>query len=114
MDIETRRTERRLTSASWGALLLWVGACFVIALSWGTALIGVAIIIWLTQALRVALKLGGEGLWVAVGLLFAAAGLWDLFEIQIPFVPVVLIATGAALLLAAIIGGRRRRHQHQA
>lgn len=112
MDIETRRTEKRLASASWGALLLWVGACFVIGLNWGIGLIGVAVVIWLTQALRVGLKLGAEGLWVAVGILFAAAGLWDLFEIRVPFVPLVLIAAGAALLLAAIVGGRRRRHQH--
>ncbi len=112
MDIETRRTEKRLASATWGAFFLWLGACFVAALSWSIALIGIAVIIWLAQALRVAMKLGTQGLQIAVGLLLAAAGLWDLFAIPVPFVPVVFIAAGAALLLAAIVGGGRQRHQH--
>lgn len=111
MDIETRRLERRLGTASWGAFLLWVGICFVVGLSWGIGLIGVAIIIWLMQAIRGALKLGGEGLWLAIGALFGAAGLWDLFDVQVAFVSVVLVAIGAALLLAALVGGRKR-HQH--
>ncbi len=112
MDAETRRIERRLGTASWGAFLFWLGASFVIGLNWGIALIGVAVVILLTQAIRLSLKLGVESLWVAVAVMFAGAGLWDLYEIQVPFVPLVLIAAGAALLLAAILGGRRRRHQH--
>lgn len=111
MDEESRRIEHRLGIASWGAFLLWLGACFIVGLGWDTTLIGVAAIIWLTQAVRIALKLDLQPLWLVVGALFAGAGLWHLFDVSVAFGPVVLVVAGAALLLAALIGGRRR-YQH--
>lgn len=111
MDDESRRTEHRLGVASWGAFLLWLGACFIVGLSWDATLIGVATIIWLTQAVRIALKLDLQPLWLLVGALFAGAGLWHLFDVSVAFGPVVLFAAGAAMLIAALFGGRWRR-QH--
>jgi len=112
MDIETRRLERRLGFVGWSALFLWVGGCFVAGLRWGITLVGIAVVVWLTQAVRLSLKLGVEGLWVAFGILLAAAAVWDLFHVPLPSVPLLLVATAAVLLLAALAGGRRRSHQH--
>ncbi len=109
MDATTKREFRsRLEIASWGALLLWVGFCFIVEIRWGVGLLGVAVVILGSQAIRAITKLGIQGGWVIFGSLFAGAGLWHIVDVGVDFGPIVLVAAGVAVLLTAVFGNKHR------
>ena len=52
-----------------------------------------------------------EGFWLVVGMAFVAAGFWELWSVETPFAPVILIALGFGLLLWYFthkLNGRKR------
>lgn len=89
----------RLASAGWGLFLIWVGASFLMDLGWGVGLIGVAAVIFVTQAARRLYGLNLERFWVAAGALCLLGGVWEHFQIRLDLAPVLLIVAGGALLL---------------
>lgn len=103
---EPRRVASRLEAASWGVFFVWVGYVLVAGFSIGVGLIGVGAIALITQVARKLFELPLEGFWVLVGLGFVLGGLWNLYDIQIPFASVVLFAIGALLLAGAVLGKR--------
>ena len=96
---------KRLDAAGWGLFFIWVGVSLLLDLSWGVGLIGVTAIILLGQLARNYYGLKLERFWVAVGVLFLIGGIWELFQVQVGLVPILLIVAGGALLLSVI---RRR------
>jgi len=96
----------KLDAAGWGLFFIWVGAALLLDLSWGVGLLGVAVIILLGQAARKYFGLALEGFWMVVGLLFLAGGFWEMYQVEVDLVPILLIIAGAALLLSLF---RRRR-----
>jgi uncharacterized membrane protein len=96
---------KRLDAAGWGLFFVWVGVSLLLDLSWGVGLIGVAAIILLGQAARTHYDLKIESFWVVVGVLFLLGGIWELFQVRVGLVPIVLIVAGGALLLSVF---RRR------
>lgn len=104
--------ERRLDTAGWGLFLIWVGTSFLLDLSWGVALIGVAAVIFLKQAARRFYGRNLERFWVVVGVLFLLGGFWELFQVRLDLGPILLIVAGGALLLTLFrrpFGTDRRR-----
>ena len=91
---------KRLDAAGWGLFFIWVGVSLLMDLSWGVGLIGVAAIILLGQTARRYYDLRLEKFWVAVGVLFFLGGIWELFQVQVGLVPILLIVAGGALLLS--------------
>ena len=91
---------RRLDAAGWGLFFIWVGVSLLADLSWGIGLIGVAAIIFLKPTARVFFGRALESFWVVVGVIFLLGGIWELFQVQVSLVPVLLIAVGGALLLS--------------
>jgi hypothetical protein len=63
---------------------------------------GVGVITLAVQVVRKYLNLKLEGFWVVIGLLFVVGGLWELFEPDLPLVPILLIVAGAALLISVV------------
>ena len=96
---------KRLDSAGWGLFFIWVGVSLLLDLSWGVGLIGVAAIILLGQAARNYYGLKLEKFWVVVGVLFFLGGIWELYQVQVGLVPILMIVAGCALLLSLF-----RRH----
>jgi len=96
----------KLDAAGWGLFFIWVGAALLLDFSWGVGLLGVAVIILLGQAARKYFGLALEGFWMVVGLLFLAGGFWEMYQVEVDLVPILLIIAGAALLLSLF---RRRR-----
>ncbi len=96
---------KRLEAAGWGLFFIWVGASLLLDVGWGVGLIGVAAIILLGQLARYSFGLAIERFWAAVGVLFVLGGVWELFQVQVGLVPVLLIVAGGALLLSLF--GRR-------
>jgi hypothetical protein len=97
---------KRLDAVSWGLLFVWVGVSLLSDFSWGVGLIGVAAIILFEQFARKYYDLKIEKFWVAVGVLFLMGGIWELFQVQVGLVPILMIVAGGALLLSLF-----RRHE---
>ena len=97
--------EDKLDAAGWGLFFIWVGIAFLADVGWGIGLLGVGVITLAEQLIRVFFKLKPEAFWLLVGCGFALGGLWELFEVQVPLVPILLIACGV-LILASAIGGK--------
>jgi hypothetical protein len=97
---------KQLDAAGWGLFFIWVGVALLLDLSWGVGLLGVAIITLLGQAARKYYGLSLEWFWLVVGLLFLLGGLWELYQVEIDLVPILLIIAGAALLISIF---RRRQ-----
>jgi uncharacterized membrane protein len=104
-SVTNRGLGKRLDAASWGLFFIWVGVALLADLGWGLGLVGVAAIIFLKQTARRYFGRRLESFWVAVGVLFLLGGTWELYQIQISLVPILLIAVGGALLLRLF--GRR-------
>ena len=97
---------QKLDAAGWGLFFIWVGAALLLDLSWGVGLLGVAVIILLGQAARKYFGLALEGFWIVVGLVFLAGGFWEMYQVEVDLVPILLIIAGAALLISLF-----RRHR---
>jgi hypothetical protein len=91
---------KRLDALGWGLFFIWVGVSLLLDLSWGVGLIGVSAIIFLGQTARRSYGLRIEKFWVVVGGLFLVGGIWELFQVQVGLVPILLIVAGCALLLS--------------
>ena len=96
----TNGMSKRLDAMGWGLFFVWVGASLLLDLSWGVGLIGVAVVIFLGQAARNYYRLRLEKFWVVVGVLFLLGGIWELYQVQVGLVPILLIVAGSALLLS--------------
>lgn len=99
----------KLDAIGWGLFLVWVGIAFLADVGWGWGLLGIAVIILGEAVLRWHLGLKVGGFWVACGLLFLLGGLWEIFEVPWPLVPVLIILCGLAVLWGAFSGRHMMR-----
>ena len=88
----------RLDGIGWALFFVWVGIAWLADLGFGIGLLGVGVITLGGQVARKLMGIAVEGFWVVVGLLFALGGIWELVDVQIALLPVLLIVFGVALL----------------
>jgi hypothetical protein len=101
----------KISGASFGAFLVWVGASYIIPWGPGIGLLGVGVIILGAQLARVSYKLALEWFWVVIGALFLAAGASDLSGVAMPWgyvFPILLIVVGVALIVSILRGNQNR------
>ena len=96
----------RFDAAGWALFFIWVGVAWLADLGWGIGLLGVAAITLGMQAIRKMSGVPVEGFWIIVGLGFAAAGLWQWFDVQLRLGPIVLITIGLVLLFWRVLPRR--------
>ena len=101
-EVESQRMAARLDAAGWGAFFLWVGTALTANLDWGIGLLGVGLITLGGQAARKRFDIPVEGFWLVVGLLFSLGGIWEIFNVEFEFGPVLLVIVGLGLLLSAL------------
>ncbi|UCC71583.1 MAG: hypothetical protein JSV86_14500 [Gemmatimonadota bacterium] len=97
----------KLAAIGWGLFFIWIGIALWQNLSVGMGLLGVGVI---TLAMQVARKSSGlalEWFWVVIGVLFVLGGVWEMFEVAISLVPILLVVAGVVLLVS-VMGGKRR------
>lgn len=82
------------------------GTQWLAGASIGVSLLGVGVITFGIQLARKYFGLATEGLWLVFGLLFALGGLAQIYALNIPVVPIVLIAAGLLLLIPLLTRGR--------
>lgn len=83
----------------WSLFFVWVGFAWLMEFNLGVGLLGIGILALVVQGARRLSGLKAEGFWVFVGLAFLVAGFWELWAVEIPLAPVVLIALGIGLLI---------------
>lgn len=98
---------KKLDAAAWGLFFIWTGIAFLADVGWGAGLLGVGAITLGAQVTRRYFALKLEGFWVAVGFLFIAGGIWELFRVQFGFMPTLCIIAGFALLASIFVGRAR-------
>lgn len=94
----------RLDGIGWALFFIWVGIAFLADVGWGWGLLGIGIIIPSEAMVRWYLALNIGAFWIACGFLFVVGGIWELFQIELPLVPVLLILGGVAMLIGAVRG----------
>ena len=95
----------------WALFFIWVGFAWLMNFGLGWGLLGVGILTIGIQAMRVLFGVKLEGFWLVVGMAFVAVGFWELWSVETPFAPVILIALGFGLLLWYFthkLNGRKR------
>ncbi|SDA89395.1 hypothetical protein [Mesorhizobium qingshengii] len=98
---------RRIDTAAWAAFLIWFGASILANVGWGWFLAGLGIIVLSAQAtLRIASE-KNDGLWLICGAVFIVAGIWEIFNLQWPLAPLLIILLGVGLLWRAFFSGPR-------
>lgn len=92
------KLSQKLDAVGWGLFLIWVGIVLLVDIGWGWGLLGVAAIILGETAIRWNLGLNVERFWIVIGFVFLVGGLWELFQVPWPLVPILIIGCGLAVL----------------
>ena len=92
----------RLKAVGWGLFFIWIAVVFLQGYGGAIGLFGVGIITLIMQVARKLAGLAMEGFWVVIGILFTLGGLWAVFEINAPLVPIVLLLAGLILILSVL------------
>lgn len=104
---EKSNLEKKYGTIGWALFFIWIGIGFLVNFSIGLSLLGIGIITLGVQIARKSSGLKAEWFWIVVGLLFTLGGLWELFEPDMPLVPVLLIVAGVVLLLSIAMGKKK-------
>lgn len=89
---------RQIDSGAWAVFFIWLGVVMLAGLPWAWFLVGVGVLILGAQLVRRQRDLMIETFGIIIGLIILAAGIWDLFALPLPLMPVVLIVLGGYLL----------------
>jgi len=100
---KTKDPAGKIATVAWGLFFVWVGIAMLATINTGISLLGIGLITVSTQLVRKYFGLTFEGFWLAVGIIFSLGGIWALFDVQIPFVPVALLV-GGLLLIISVFG----------
>jgi hypothetical protein len=95
---------QKFEAVGWALFFIWVGISVLADIGWGWGLLGVAAIILGEAVVRQLWDLKIGGFWIVVGLIFLAGGLWELFQVQWPLAPILLIGVGLAVLWGVVSG----------
>ena len=93
-------SNRKVTRAGWGVLLIWAGIALLLNLGWGVGLVGAGAIVLALQAIRGYLGLRWDWFGVVAGLILVICGVWNVFDVSVHLVPVLCIVAGVALLVS--------------
>jgi hypothetical protein len=101
---ERREKTKKITAVGWGAFFVWLGFVLMVDAGTGAILVGVGVISLCVQVARKYAGLESDGFWMVVAILFVVVGVWELYQVQIPLMAILLIVIGVALILSALRG----------
>ncbi len=104
--IEPSERARNLGYVVWALFFIWAGVSILAALTWGSFLLGVGLLVVAAQLARWQMVMEIEGFWVGCGIVFLAAGIWSLLDLPWPLSAIMLIALGAVLLGKVFVASR--------
>ena len=90
---------RRLDAIGWGVFFVWLGIIMLVkVLPQGVGALGVGAIILGEAVARFLLRVSVSAFWILLGLIFLAAGVAELWAVQLPLLPIAFIIAGALLV----------------
>lgn len=91
---------RKLDAIGWGAFFCWMGLSMLIkSFPAGVTTIGIGVIILGEAVARMIFKVSVNGFWILLGVIFIAAGLGEMFAINLPMLPIAFIIAGVLLIV---------------
>ena len=90
--------EKKLATIGWGVFFGWIGIVMLMEAGSGIVLLGIGVVTLGMQGVRKYYLLDFERFWLLCGALFLAGGIWDLAQLDLPFVPIVLVLVGVVLI----------------
>ncbi|UCG78601.1 MAG: hypothetical protein JSV21_01835 [Nitrospirota bacterium] len=106
---EKHPAAEKIKTIGWGAFFIWLGIAFLLNVPLGVKLIGVGVVALGVQVARKAYNLILEGFWIGIGVIFLAAGIWELMDISLPLLPLILLAVGVIFILRVYFGDKSGR-----
>ena len=103
--IESKAKAKRITTIGWGLFFIWLGSVLMFNVGMGLVLIGVGTISLGIQIARRYVELESDGFWILVAILFIIVGMWELFDVRLPLMSVLLVVIGVAFLVSALKSG---------
>ena len=90
---------RKLDAIGWGVFFIWIGITMLVKIfPAGVASLGVGAIILGEAIARFLLRVSVTAFWILLGLIFIAAGVGELWAIDLPLMPIAFIVAGALLI----------------
>ena len=84
---------------AWSLFFIWVGFAWLMSFSLGWVLLGVGVLLLAIQGARRFYDVKVDGFWILVGAAFLLGATLELLGVQMPLLPVVLIAAGIGQLV---------------
>jgi hypothetical protein len=108
MTTDERALDRKIDTAGWGLIFLWIGIALLARVGWGVGLVGAGVITLAAQGWRRLRGAKVDRFSLLVGILFATVGVWNVLDVRADLVPLLFIAAGVALLASTWRPPRRR------
>jgi hypothetical protein len=98
--------DKKLDSIGWGLFLIMIGGLWLVpegTFPEGTWLIGTGVIILGLMIVRYLYNIKVSGFWVVLGIVAIAFGVSDVFGLDIPVFPILIIIFGASIILKPLL-----------
>jgi hypothetical protein len=105
-DPKEKALDQRLDALGWGLFLIMIGGLWLAPEGWvpeGTWLIGTGVIILGLMLIRYVNGIRVNGFWLVVGLIALGFGISDVFGLDVPVLPILLIIIGVHILLKPLL-----------
>ncbi len=100
-DTQKSALDKRLDAIGWGLFLIMIGGLWLLPegmLPDGTWLIGMGVIILGLSAYRIFIGIRVSGFWTVIGILALGFGLSEVFYLDLPLIPILLILFGVSMI----------------
>jgi hypothetical protein len=102
--------DKRLDAIGWALFFIMIGGLWLApegSVPEGTWLIGTGVIILGMSYIRHINNLVVSGFWMVMGFIALGAGIGEVFGIDIPVFPILLIIIGLSVILKPFLGGKK-------
>jgi len=106
VDAPKRALDKRLEALGWGLFLVMIGCLWLVpegTVPEGTWLIGTGVIILGLMGVRYIYGIKISGFWLVLGIVALAFGISDVFGLNIPVFPILLIIFGVSIILKPLL-----------
>ncbi|MFB0566816.1 MAG: hypothetical protein ACETWK_14195 [Candidatus Aminicenantaceae bacterium] len=103
---QKRALDKKLDAIGWGLFLIVIGCLWLVpekTFPESTWLIGTGIIILVLMAVRYLYSIKISGFWLVLGIIVLAFGISDVFGLNIPVFPILIIIFGASIILKPLL-----------
>lgn len=84
---------------AWSLFFIWVGFAWLMSISLGWVLLGIGILLLAMQGAHHVSKVKVDGFWILVGAAFLVGAALEFLGVEMPLLPVMLIAAGIGQLV---------------